>query len=173
MGSKIPKIFSGAQKWESPGWVTIAQRLFFFILITYVALKILMPSEEIDTRLTQSFVSKSSSNVSAVESKNESTTTIKYLDGSSVELESAAIEVASNATLAKLSGDYSDLPVLPGVKLPQTPSNTREYSIEEIYLVAEQGDTLTLSFEVKSKETLVKVTTSVIKNSGEWFWAGV
>jgi hypothetical protein len=132
-----------------------------------------MPSEEIDTRLTQSFVSKSSSNVSAVESKNESNTTIKYLDGSSVELESAAIEVASNATLAKLSGDYSDLPILPGVKLPQTPSNTREYSIEEIYLVAEQGDTLTLSFEVKSKETLVKVTTSVIKNSGEWFWAGV
>ena len=173
MGSKIPKFFSGAQKWESPGWAIIAQRLFFFILISYVALKILMPSDEIDARLTQSFVSKSQSNVSVVQNGNESTKTIKYIDGSSVEIESAAIEVASNATIAKLSGDYSNLPILPGVKLPQTPSNDIEYSIEEVYLVAEQGDTLTLSFEVKSKESLVKVTTSVIKNSGEWFWAGV
>lgn len=173
MSRKLPKIFSGAQKWESPGWVAIAQRVFFFILISYVALKILMPSDGIDARLTQSFVSKSSSNVSEVESGNESTVTIKYLDGSSVEIESAALKVASAATLAKLSGDYSDLPTLPGIKLPGNLSNGIEYSIEEIYLVAEQGDTLTLSFEVNSKESLVKVTTSVIKNSGDWFWAGV
>jgi len=173
MSSKIPKIFSGAQKWESPGWVVIAQRLFFFILISYVALRILMPGDEIDVQLTQSFVSKSQSITDKVQSSNEGTTTIKYIDGSSVEVEASALEVASAATIAKLTGDYTDVPTLPGVKLPDSTRGGTEYIIEEIFLVAEQGDTLTLSFEVKSKESLVKVTTSVIKNSGEWFWAGV
>jgi len=175
MSGNAQRFIRQARDWEGPSWWSLSQGLFFFIIILLVGYRLLAPSNTVDMALTEKFTKSNQ----ITESKNDivgnDNVEISYISGDVVEVPLAALENAQVASIAKLTGDFTGVSILEGVNTFEGDFPQNDFKIVKSFLVSEQNDTLTFSFELENTEggELFKVVTSVVMISGQWYWAGV